>query len=79
MMTLSVNPKCSIQNTLPRRLSFDFNQFDDDDDCVVYDIEAQWEEALKQFDTTGTFDDFEEDKEEEEIEEEQTNINMEKK
>lgn len=50
-------------------MSFDFNQFDDDDDdCVVHDIEAQWEEALKQFDTTGTFD-FEE------MEEEQTDIN----
>jgi len=55
-------------------MSFDFNQFNDDDDCVAYDIEAQWEEALKQFDTS-TFD-FEEEKEEEELEEEQTNINM---
>merc|ERR1712224_984711 len=62
----------SIQNTLPRRMSFDLNQFDDDDDCVDYDIEAQWEEALKQFDTTSTFD-FEEDNKGEE----QTNsVNM---
>lgn len=70
-MTLSVYPRCSIQNTLSRKMSFDLNQFDneydDTTDCFNYDVEAQWEEALKQFETS-TFA-FEDDEEEEEKDE----------
>jgi len=77
-MTLSVYPRCSIQNTLSRRMSFDLNQFDNDDDatgCFDCDIEAQWEEALKQFDvSTFAFED-----EEKEEEKDETNIKMEER
>lgn len=52
-MTVSLYPRCSIQETLLRRMSFDLNQFDDDhddpteDDCFEYDIEDEKEEIVK--------------------------------